>query len=107
VTLKAKARCEKVCQLMVPVVRPFSGRTTMQPRRPPTSAMHKDSTTNEMTMLPLPNPSARSVAISRERSATAEYIVFSAPKTAPIPITTAMIEPSTVIRVVSCRDCLA
>ena len=29
------------------------------------------------------------VAISRERSATAEYIVFSAPKTAPMPMTTA------------------
>ena len=69
--------------------------------------MHRASTTKDTTILPLPKPRARRVAISRERSATAEYIVFSAPKTAPIPMTTATIEPSTVISVVSCRDCFA
>ena len=63
--------------------------------------MQSDSITNDTTTLPLPNPRARSVAISRVRSETAEYIVFNAPKTAPMPITIAMIEPSTVINVVS------
>ena len=106
-TRNAKARWENVCQLIVPVVRPFRGRTTTQPRRPPTSAMHRDSSTNDTTMLPLPKPTARRVAISRARSAIAEYMVLSAPKTAPMPMTTATIVPRTVIRVVSCRDCFA
>ena len=44
------------------------------------------------------------VAISRERSATAEYIVLRAPNTAPTPITAATIEPSTVMSPVSMRD---
>ena len=43
---------------------------------------------------------ARMVAISRERSETAEYMVLSAPNTAPMPITPATSEPSTVMRVV-------
>ena len=37
----------------------------------------------------LAKPSARMVAISRPRSATAEYIVLSAPNTAPMAMTTA------------------
>ena len=36
-----------------------------------------------MTTGPALKPRARSVAISRVRAATAEYIVFTAPKTAP------------------------
>src|SRR5437762_2724694 len=103
----AKARCENVCQLSVPVVYPLSGSTTMQPRIPPTSAMHSASMTNDITTLPAPKPSARMVAISRARAVTAEYIVLSAPKTAPMPITAATIEPRTVMSVVSCRDCFA
>ena len=39
-----------------------------------------------MTIGVAPNPSARSVAISRVRAATAEYIVRIAPKIAPRPI---------------------
>ena len=103
----ANARCENVCQFMVPVVSPFSGSTTAQPSRPPTRAMQSDSMTNETITLPAPNPSARIVAISRARSVTAEYIVLSAPNTAPMPITAATMEPSTVMSVVSWRDCFA
>ncbi len=43
-------------------------------------------------------PMARMVAISRERSETAEYMVLSAPKTAPMPMMTATRVPSTVIK---------
>ena len=69
--------------------------------------MHSASITNETTTLPAPNPMARMVAISRARSVTAEYMVLSAPKIAPIPITTATMLPSTVMSMVSCCDCLA
>jgi hypothetical protein len=40
VTRNAKARWEKVYQLLVPVVRPFRGSTAAQPRTSPTPAMH-------------------------------------------------------------------
>ena len=96
---KAKARCEKVCQFMVPVVRPFTGSTATQPTSPPTNAMISDSTKNESTIAPPPKPIARRTAISRERSDTAEYMVLRAPKTAPRPMTTAIRVPSTVISV--------
>ncbi len=52
-------------------------------------------------------PMARMVAISRERSETAEYMVLSAPMTAPMPMMTATRPPSTVISVVSTCDCRA
>ncbi len=55
---------------------------------------------------PPPKPIARSTAISRERSETAEYMVLSAPKTAPRPITMATSVPSTVISLVTTRDCV-
>ena len=42
--------------------------------------------------------SARIVAISRERSEIAEYMVLSAPNTAPIAITSATRKPSTRVR---------
>ena len=57
--------------------------------RPPTTAMNIDSIRNDSRMLRREKPSARSVAISRVRCATTAYIVFMAPKTAPIPITMA------------------
>ena len=66
--------------------------------------MKSASITNDSTTLPPPKPNARMVAISRERSATAEYIVLRAPNTAPRPITAATMEPSTVMRPVSMRD---
>lgn len=34
---KRKVRCEKVCQLMLPVLRPSSGNATRQPSTPPTT----------------------------------------------------------------------
>lgn len=49
----------------------------------------------------------RIVAISRERSETAEYIVLRAPKIVPLAMTPATSPPSTVISVVMVRDCLA
>src|SRR3972149_4004398 len=70
VTRNANARWEKVCQFMAPVVRPFRGKTATQPSRPPTKARHNASKTKDVTTLPVPKPSARMVAISRERSAT-------------------------------------
>ena len=86
---------------MVPVVQPLTGRTATQPRTPPRPAMKSDSKTNERTTLPPPKPRARMVAISRVRSETAEYIVLSAPKTAPMPMTKATSVPRTRIIVVS------
>ena len=107
VTRNAKARWEKVCKFIAPVVRPFSGSTARQPSAPPTNAMQSASKTNDITTLPVPKPSARMAAISRARSATAEYIVFSAPKTAPMPMTAATMEPRTRINVEIWRDCLS
>jgi len=74
---------------------------------PPTSASSSDSSMSETTTAPLPNPSARRVAISRVRAATALYIVFSAPNTAPMAIRNAMIKPSVVINRVMASDCWA
>ena len=48
----ANDRCENVCQLIVPVVIPFTGRTTMQPMIPPIIAMISASARNDRTMLP-------------------------------------------------------
>jgi len=39
VTRNANARCEKVCQFMVAVVRPFTGSTARQPTARPSNAM--------------------------------------------------------------------
>src|SRR5262249_14252669 len=76
VILNANETCENVCQFIVPTVYPWKGTTTMAPMTPPTSAISMASATNERTTAPAPNPIARSVAISRPRSDTAEYIVF-------------------------------
>ena len=61
------------------------------PHAPPASARSSDSTKTETTTDSGPNPIARSVAISRERVLTVEYMVLSAPNIAP----TAMIPPTT------------
>ena len=53
------------------------------------------------------NPSARSVAISRARVATAVYIVRMAPKTAPMPISAAIPKPIVRISRVIASDCAA
>ena len=53
---------------------------------PPTRASVAASTTNENRIARRENPSARRVPISRVRAATTAYMVFMAPKTAPIPM---------------------
>jgi len=73
------------------------------PMRPSSTA----SASTETTTAPPPNPSARSVAISRVLEETAEYIVLTAPKIAPIPIRKAMIDPSVVISDDTICDCSA
>src|SRR5688572_7328347 len=93
VTWNANDRCENVWKFRVEVVRPFRGRTARQPTSPPTSETKSDSRTKDTITLPPPKPRARRVAISRVRSATAEYIVFRAANTAPSPITTATMDP--------------
>ena len=103
----AKATEEKVCMFSVLVVRPFRGRTATEPSSPPTNAMRRASKRKDITMLKAPKPIARMVAISRERSDTAEYIVLSAPKTAPTPMIEATKVPRTVIKVVRPRDCFS
>src|SRR5438552_5507075 len=69
---------------MVLVVSPLRGRTARQPRTPPTKEISRASKRKERTTLPGLKPRARIVAISRPRSATAEYMVLRAPKTAPM-----------------------
>ena len=61
------------------------------------SARHRDSKTNESSTEMRENPSARSVAISRVRAATAAYIVFIAPKQAPIAMTMPTKKPRNLI----------
>src|SRR5579862_6329475 len=80
VILKAKAMLLNVCQFIVAVVRPLSGSTAKQPTAPPMNDMSSASIRNENTTAAAPKPRARIVAISRPRSATAEYMVLSAPK---------------------------
>ena len=104
---KAKAMFEKVCQFMVAVVSPFNGRTAMQPTAPPMKDMMKASIRNENTTAAAPKPSARMVAISRPRSATAEYMVLRAPKIAPMAMTPATSPPRMVMSWVMRVDCLA
>ncbi len=66
-----------------------------------------DSDSTETTTGPAPNPSARSVAISRVRAATALYIVLSAPNNAPSAIRLAMKTPMVVMKRVTAVDCSA
>ena len=97
VILKAKAKWEKVCQFMAPVVRPLSGRTQTAPMAPPMKEIKSASIKKEKTTAAPPKPRARMVAISRPRSATAEYMVFRAPKTAPMAMTEATSPPRMVM----------
>ena len=77
------------------------------PRTAPPAARTIASVSTEKTTAPAPNPRARKVAISRVREATAVYIVLMAPKTAPMPISTAMKYPSVRMSRLSCCDCCA
>jgi hypothetical protein len=107
VILKAKARLEKVWKFMVLVVNPLSGKTAMQPRTPPTKEIRRASNRKESTTFPELKPTARMVAISRPRSATAEYMVLRAPKIAPMAMIAATNPPSMVMSWVMRVDCLA
>ena len=73
------------------------------PIAPPTMPSSSASASTETTTGDEPKPSARSVAISRVRADTAEYIVLSAAKIAPSPISTAMVTP--IVRTSVCRIC--
>ena len=74
---------------------------------PPMAASASDSTSTDTTTDVVLKPSARSVAISRDRVDTAVYIVRMAPNTAPMPISAAMPKPTPWIRPLSARDCCA
>ena len=94
-TLKSNAICEK----FAPAVAPDSvliGSARTLPSRPPTSARNADSIMNDARIEARENPSARSVPISRVRAATSAYIVFIAPKIAPMP----MMMPTKIARTV-------
>ena len=60
----------------------------------PIKASRSASTSTDTTTPPAPKPIARSVAISRVRALTAEYIVFSAAKIAPRPMNTPTAMPT-------------
>ena len=66
-----------------------SAQATAPPMAKPSPAVSSDSTRNETRIEPREKPIARSVPISAVRAWTAAYIVFVAPKTAPIPASTA------------------
>ena len=66
-----------------------------------------NSTSTDTTTGPPPKPIARSVAISRVRAETAVYIVFNAPKIAPIPIRPAISIPTPVTRLWTIEACSA
>ena len=74
---------------------------------PPVKASASDSINTEQTTGAAPKPSARSVAISRPRAATALYIVLSAPNNAPNAIIRATTVPSVVMKLVVIVDCSA
>ena len=68
------------------------------------NASASDSNITERITGPEPKPSARSVAISRVRVATALYIVFNAPNNAPNAIIPAINTPIFSMKPVSIED---
>ena len=72
---------------------------------PPIAPSASDSPSTDTSTALVLNPSARSVAISRARVATAVYIVRMAPNTAPMPISAAMPKPIVRISCVIACDC--
>src|SRR5436190_22899552 len=94
VTANWKATCEKLCQLSVAAWKPSKPKyAATAPSTPPASASTSDSSSTENTTGAAWKPMARRVAISRVREETAEYMVLSAPNTAPKPIINAMMVP--------------
>jgi hypothetical protein len=75
------------------------------PAIPPASARARDSSNTEHTTGVAPKPSARNVAISRTRDATALYMVFNAPRSAPSAIIDAMAVPRMEMNCVVIEDC--
>src|SRR5580704_8639264 len=73
-----------VTGLFVPVVIPLNGSIKTMPTAAPSIDNNTDSKTNEVRMLDREKPITRNVAISRDRYATAAYIVFIAAKQEPI-----------------------
>ena len=76
------------------------------PSNPPSSASSMVSSITAVTTGTLRKPSARRVAISRARPATAAYMLLSAPNTAPIAMIAPITEPRMRISLVSPSDCL-
>ena len=66
----------------------------MQPSAPPSSESSNDSSRNDSNTLPREKPSIRRTPTSRDRRATAAYIVFIAAKLLPIAMTMATKIPS-------------
>ena len=94
VTRKLNAISLKLAQLVVLATNPFTGNAIKQPIRPPMAAMIADSTRKLANTLRGWKPNVNRTAISGVRPATAAYIVFTAPNTAP----TAMIPVMTMAR---------
>src|SRR5512141_944964 len=77
VTLKANATWLNDCQLIVLLWYPSNAaHASRPPRSPPTTLRTIDSASTDKRTAKRPNPSARRVAISRMRDATALYIVL-------------------------------
>ena len=105
VTANAKAIWLNDWKFMVAVSYPSNAAQAITPpKRPPTTLSSTASTSTDKTTGMLPNPSARNVAISRVRLATAVYIVMTAPNAAPTPISTPIIIP--IVRMIICRVCV-
>ena len=83
VTRKLKAISLKLAQFVVLVTIPLMGNASRPPITPPIAAMRADSTRKLASTLRGRKPSVSSTAISGARDATAAYIVFTAPNTAP------------------------
>ena len=83
----------KVTWFDVPVVIPLNGSISTIPIVAPISDSITASSTNDVKILGRENPITRSVAISRDRYATAAYIVFIAAKLEPIAIMIATNQP--------------
>ena len=71
----------------------MNGSISTIPTAAPNNESSTASRTNEVRMLGRENPFTRKVAISRERYATAAYIVFIAAKLEPIAMITATTHP--------------
>src|SRR5690242_17820307 len=93
VTRKENTASLKVTALAVPVVMPLKGSMSKIPTSAPASASSTDSIMKEVRMLGFEKPRIRRVAISRERYATAAYMVFIAAKDEPTAMKMATMTP--------------